>query len=479
MRHDDQSNFAGNAQDQNKQILFLEEQIQDLNARLEERDAQLSEQEDRLAEIYMSREWRTAQLFHRIGNWLLPPGSWRGRIGQRIFAFFMERYTLWTLLVRPRLHLPVKPHKNPAHKARSTIRVGAHPAELLKKKDEDQPILLMPQGDTQKRISKPKIGYVIPGIGISGGVAVVCEHVNRLILRGYDVSIISEDNFDKIAWFPRQSAAVIPLKQVAEGEYDIMVATGWTTAYTVQRLMADRKFYFVQSDESRFYPPGDFRSKKAGKTYEMDFEFITMAGWLKNWLKNEFGQNAIYIPNGINEKIIFPDSPMEKKGNKVRVLLEGSINVPFKGMGDAFMAVNGLDCEVWCVSSSGRPKPEWKCDKFFEKVPFGKMRRIFSSCDILLKMSRVESFCYPPLEMMACGGTAVVAEVTGIEEYIMDGYNALVVKQGDIQGAHNAIKTLIENEELRNNLIVNGKKTAERFRWDSSIDLLEGLFLRL
>jgi glycosyltransferase involved in cell wall biosynthesis len=131
---------------------------------------------------------------------------------------------------------------------------------------------------------------------------------------------------------------------------------------------------------------------------------------------------------------------------------------------------------VWCVSASGRPETDWKCDKFFTKVPFGKMRHIYSSCDILLKMSRVESFAYPPLEMMACGGTAVVGKVTGIEEYIVNGYNALVVDQGDIQGAHNALKILIEDEKLRNELIENGKKTAEKFRWDPSIDLLENIF---
>lgn len=79
---------------------------------------------------------------------------------------------------------------------------------------------------------------------------------------------------------------------------------------------------------------------------------------------------------------------------------------------------------------------------------------------------------------MACGGTAVVGEVTGIDEYIVDGYNALIVEQGDIQGAHNVLKKLIENEELRNELKANGKKTAEKFRWDSSIDVLEEIFMK-
>jgi O-antigen biosynthesis protein len=413
----------------------------------------------------MSKKWKQAQLFSKIRMRLAPPNSWMERAG-RMFLSIVTEINFWgNLFLIQKYHLLANTRKRPV-----IVRLPA---------DNNKPKLqLLQQEYSKKNILKPKIGYVIPGTAISGGVAVVCEHVNRLVLRGYDVSIISEDNQNKIPWFPNQLAPVFPLRQIAGDVYNIIVATGWTTAYTARQLTADRKFYFVQSDESRFYIPRSFKSKIASKTYEMGFEFITMARWLQNWLKEEFGKNSIYVPNGINEQIIFSDTPIENKENKIRVLLEGPINIPFKGMRDAFLAVDSLDCEVWCVSSLGRPEPEWRCDKFFEKVPFDKMRRIYSSCDILLKMSRVESFCYPPLEMMACGGTAVVGKVTGIDEYIVDGYNALVVEQGDIQGAHNAIKKLIEDEELRNRLSINGKKTAELLRWDPSIDILEDIFFK-
>jgi glycosyltransferase involved in cell wall biosynthesis len=152
------------------------------------------------------------------------------------------------------------------------------------------------------------------------------------------------------------------------------------------------------------------------------------------------------------------------------------MGVPNKGMEDAFRAVEGLDCEVWCVSTYGKPKPEWKFDRFFEGVPWDQMKHIYSSCDILLKMSRVESFSLPPLEMMACGGTAVVGKVTGIDEYIIDNYNALIVEEGDVDGAHNALRKLIESNEFRLQLIRNGKITAGKWKWEPTIEILERLF---
>lgn len=427
----------------------LEEKIQELTTQLAEQDAQL-------AEIYTSKAWKLAQLFRKISIWLFPQGSWLERIGRALLSIMMEVNFLQNLFLLRKNRKRLVPFKSSPH-----VKIQV---KNLKKQNKILPL-------------KPKIAYVIPGTAISGGVAVICEHTNRLLQRGYDVSIISEDNFGKIAWFPNQQVPILPLNQTADINFDIIVATGWTTAYIVQQLQADRKMYFVQSDESRFYAPKSLKSKWAKKTYAMNFEFITMARWLQDWLKNEFGKNSTYVPNGINEAIIFPDKPIKRKENKTRILLEGPINIPSKGMEDAFMAVNRLDCEVWCVSSFGTPKPSWKCDKFFEKVPFGRMRHIYSSCDILLKMSRVESFAYPPLEMMACGGTAVIGEVTGINEYAIDGFNSLIVEQGDIHGAHKALKKLIENKKLRNKLSANGKKTAKKFRWQPSIDILENIIL--
>ena len=104
------------------------------------------------------------------------------------------------------------------------------------------------------------------------------------------------------------------------------------------------------------------------------------------------------------------------------------------------------------------------------------MKHIYSQCEILLKMSRVEGFFGPPMEMMACGGTCVVGKVTGYDEYIVDGWNALVVEQGDVRGAHDALKKLIEDPAYRKMLAANGRQTAGQWRWEPSIDTLEELY---
>lgn len=356
------------------------------------------------------------------------------------------------------------------------LRLHENNLELTFKESDDIWIKLMQDEHKKKGLLKPLIAYVTPGCGISGGIAVICQHLNRLKNRGYSVLIITEDDKNSIDWFPNQNVEIMSINKV-DFVIDILVATGWTTAYSIEKLNARRKFYFVQSDESRFYKYDSDEYKKAINTYKYNYEYMTEALWIKKWLKDKFNQEAYYVPNGLDENIIYKTEPIEAKSDKIRVLLEGPICIPFKGMEDAFNAIDGLDCEVWCVSSAGKPKKEWHCDRFFEHVPMDEMRMIYSSCDIFLKMSRVEGFFGPPMEMMACGGVCVVGEVTGYDEYIENEYNALVVKQGDVEGAHNAVKRLIEDRDLRDRLRKNGYDTVKKWKWDTTIDTLECIFI--
>jgi len=73
--------------------------------------------------------------------------------------------------------------------------------------------------------------------------------------------------------------------------------------------------------------------------------------------------------------------------------------------------------------------------------------------------------------MMACGGVSVIKKVTGIEEYAVDGENCLIVE--DIQSAKNAVRKLIEDDELRKKIIENGYKTAKEWPWNRSVEILE------
>jgi glycosyltransferase involved in cell wall biosynthesis len=321
---------------------------------------------------------------------------------------------------------------------------------------------------------KSSIYFLIPGSRISGGIAVILQYANRLLVRGYDIKILSLSKNNNTDWFPDQKVDILPYKKTREilksGEADILIATAYSTAFTVDMANARRKLYFVQSDESRFFPEDRELTEKIKKTYQLPLEYIATVSWLREWLKKEYEHDAFYVPNGLDLNIFYKTEPIEPKKDKIRILIEGGINIPYKGMEDAYEAIKDLDCELWIVSNNGKPKNGWKYDRFFENVPFIEMPKIYSSCDILLKMSKVESFCYPPLEMMACGGVSVIKKVTGIEEYTVDGKNCFIVY--DVKTAREAIQKIIINKKIRDELINNGYETTQNWSWENGISNL-------
>ncbi len=323
-----------------------------------------------------------------------------------------------------------------------------------------------------------RIAYLLPDVRVSGGAAVVFQHANRLMKRGHRTMVGCTGIVSGAEWFPGQS---VPVMKAADlpSDLDLLVATSWPTAFQILLHKARHRCYFVQSDETRFYEAGSDLERAARLSYELDLFFLTEARWIRQWLRDTFGKQAALVPNGLDPGIFFPDEPLEPRTGRPRVLLEGAIAVPFKGMKDAFEAVRDLPVDVWCVSALGKPEARWRCDRFFEKVSMARMRRIYSSCDILLKMSRVEGFFGPPLEMMACGGVCVVGKVSGYDEYIREGENALVVEPGDVEGARSAVEKLLSDPGLRHILQANGAKTASAWNWDTSMDAVENFFFQI
>lgn len=99
------------------------------------------------------------------------------------------------------------------------------------------------------------------------------------------------------------------------------------------------------------------------------------------------------------------------------------------------------------------------------KVPYDEVGKVYGSCDILIKSSILESFSYPPLEMMATGGIAVVAPNEGNIEYLRDNENCLLYEQGNIDDAVEKIESIRKNKELREKLIKGGLQTAKSREW--------------
>ena len=186
------------------------------------------------------------------------------------------------------------------------------------------------------------------------------------------------------------------------------------------------------------------------------------------WLRDKYHHESLYAPNGIDVKKFSPRKRMFE--SKIRILIEGNSNDDYKNVDESFQIVDRLDkdkFEIWYMSYQGKPKSKYYVDKFLHQVPYEKVPDVYRQCDILIKTSILESFSYPPLEMMATGGYVVVVPNGGNIEYLVDGENCMMYPQGDIEKALQCIQRLVNDSALRDTLYQRGLETAKVRDWST------------
>ena len=302
---------------------------------------------------------------------------------------------------------------------------------------------------------------------ISGGTIVIFEHAYRLKLEGFEVSLAFkyvEPGFDPIVFPHSQDVSLIDYE--TDKHFDFVVATFWSTFYDLSAFQSKNYVYFCQCDERLFYREDNTDRDWAALTYSISaMHAVAPAKFLATKLGDEFGINCHYVPNGTDVSLF--SNQNREKSDKVIVLIEGPGKAWFKRVDDAFQVTHGIsNIEIRYVTYDGYVAPDWKSDKVFKKVPYYQMPEIYQSCDILIKMSEVESFGLPNLEMMACGGAVITTAFTGHEEYAIDGKNSFVVPIGDVEAARIKVLELIANPELRKKFGENGIKTAQARDWN-------------
>jgi len=92
------------------------------------------------------------------------------------------------------------------------------------------------------------------------------------------------------------------------------------------------------------------------------------------------------------------------------------------------------------------------------------LKLLYSACAFFIYLSDYEGFGLPPLEAMSAGALVITSDHTSLKE--VAGEAALLMKDNsDIQEIYRAMKQLVSDENLRNDLIKKGKEQAARFSW--------------
>ena len=349
-----------------------------------------------------------------------------------------------------------------------------------------------------------KISFILPALikVPIGGVKVIYRYARELADLGHDVTIFSpkresnflyhiiksesikiRDYFHQVKNEPYYKTPnnvehyIIPEpshKYISDG--DIIIATGWQTAYWVDALPDSKgsKFYFIQN-----YETYQGNRKIIQNTWKLPLKKIVIAKWLKEVAEkmNEtvYGQ----IPNAIDSSEFYITQSINNRPAHISMLYH---RLSIKGGKKGLLSLNNIKSDYPNLEAtifSSRPLstniPNWINLEIRPQI--NRLREIYNSSAIFLHPSQREGWGLPPMEAMACGCAIVAMANDGVKEYITHNQSGLLSPIGNVDSMIENIKYLLNNTDKRYNIAKNGNKKIKEYSWQRNTKQLEKILI--
>lgn len=357
-------------------------------------------------------------------------------------------------------------------------RWGVQYKKLLKLYDKNDPIKYINENLTEedKNIAIDTLIYLPDLVQNAGGVHVVVDMVNYLSINGLSTNILYNHiaNYQEIMLFNPISA-----KKVDSIKIKQIVATIYTSSYFAKEISKKKRvplINFVQGYEP-FFENGAIYGI-AELTYKIADYNLTISEYLKKELETTFDTKAELIHNGIHYDLIHCDN----KRKKIKTITMILRNNPMKGdwiLMDIIKKINNQfnNLTVNILYSNEYiefPKidnPTIKFNKYLGPFKRTEINRILQTSDVFIDASLSEGFGLMALEAMAAGNVPIVSNSLGINAYIKNNKNGILIdKINESDIFIESLKELINNPDIFVSLKSEALETAKDFDYDNVIN---------
>ena len=264
-----------------------------------------------------------------------------------------------------------------------------------------------------------------------------------------------------------------------------IVSTIYSSTYYVKKI-ADEKnvplIYFAQGYEPYFENGGDYGV--AELSYKLADNILTISNYLKDRYYDMFDVEYYVIPNGINYDLLH-----KKNNNKeIKTITFVLRNNYLKGdfiLYDLIKKLSKLNKKITINILNNNEYvelPLMKNDLITINEYKGLFTRkelanIFQNSDLYVDASLTEGFGLVSLEAMAAGNVVVASNSGGVNEYLKNGVNGIIINDvNNVYSYYDAIINLLNNPDEYLKLKKNAENTTKKFDYDLTIDKYSDYF---
>ena len=340
-----------------------------------------------------------------------------------------------------------------------------------------------------------------PVDGPTGGYKVVYEYANRLANDGHAVNIVYSGSlfWSKKSLYYKLTNCARYVQRLIKGyscrgwfaldkrvkehftlslnyrhvpKSDIYICTSPYTTMYVKEYPTDNKYYFIQGYENW----GGMTHEELRATYHYPLRKIVVSDWLSNIMKEEACEHTV-IKNGFDFNYFKLNCGIAERERFTIAMMYSDIALKGCKYGlEALQIVRKKFPETKIrLFGTGKCPDNIPCEYEYHRLPsMETLNNIYNGSAIFLATSNSEGWGLTIGEAMICGAAVVCTDNKGYLEMAKDGETALVSPIKDAQALAVNIIRLIEDDELRQRIAINGNKFIKQFSWDKSYRKLKG-----
>jgi len=216
--------------------------------------------------------------------------------------------------------------------------------------------------------------------------------------------------------------------------------------------------------------------------------FQAISNFLHDWAIKMGAKSGEIIPNGVDLGIF---KPRQNDNKSEKVILTVSRLVKKNAVDDLIKAGQYLDFpfKILIIGDGSDKNKLVELAKelnledkivFCGSVEHKDLSKYYSSADVFVRPSLSEGLGNVFLEAMACGVPVIGTPVGGIPDFLEDRKTGLFCQVNNPQDIAKKIEEILENDQLRKNMVNNGLNLVkDKYSWDKISLKMEEIFKKI